>query len=177
MTRFPPLLLICLAALPVAAGIVHVPADQPTIQTGIEAAADGDTVEIACGTYYEHNIILRPSICIRGATGMPEGVVIDAQQQGHVILIGVVYSNISITIEGLTLRGGSAPGSSHGGGLRVFTDGWLVAHNCIFEDNFALGGGAVYLNGCESQLWADFIDCRFENNSAVDQGGAVWVDY
>ncbi len=35
------------------AATIHVPGDQPTIQAGINAAIDGDVVEVACGDYEE----------------------------------------------------------------------------------------------------------------------------
>ena len=39
--------------------------DAPTIQAGIDSAAAGDTVEMACGTYYEARISLKHRIVLR----------------------------------------------------------------------------------------------------------------
>lgn len=55
-----------LAAMPCCAhsAIIHVPADQPTIQAGIDVAAESDTVLIATGTYAGNIIVDKPLILL-----------------------------------------------------------------------------------------------------------------
>ncbi|SVD41680.1 uncharacterized protein METZ01_LOCUS394534, partial [marine metagenome] len=53
--------LIVLMVVPVSATTINIPADYPTIQEGIDASVDGDTVLVAPGIYYE-NLILETEI-------------------------------------------------------------------------------------------------------------------
>ena len=58
-------LILTLSAHPALAATIHVPADQPTIQAGIDAAVDGDLVLVGpTGTYVRY-----------GAIGIPFSVV------------------------------------------------------------------------------------------------------
>jgi len=46
--------------------IIHVPADEPTIQGAVDAAAPGDMILVAPGVYREAVVVRTPSLTIRG---------------------------------------------------------------------------------------------------------------
>ena len=80
-------LVLSLLILPSIAlsAIIHVPADQPTIQAGVDAAADGDTVLVARGIYRgsgNYNVSVTNPIAVIGEEGS-EATIIDCQQQGR----------------------------------------------------------------------------------------------
>ena len=77
-----------LVVCPAWATTIHVPDDQTTIQAVIDAASMGDTVLVACGRYYEHDIEIPSGVCLVSETGQPDCVTIDAQLQGRVFLCG-----------------------------------------------------------------------------------------
>ena len=53
--------LFLLSAFTLKAQIIHIPADQPTIQAGIEAATGSDTILVEEGTYFENiNFLGKP---------------------------------------------------------------------------------------------------------------------
>ena len=76
-------LLVCLLlSLPAAGAVIHVPADRPTIQGGIGAASDGDTVLVADGIYTgwgNRDIdLMGKAITVRSENG-PENCIIDCE--------------------------------------------------------------------------------------------------
>src|SRR5258708_28288076 len=62
------LLLAGLSSPALAANTIHVPADQPTIQAGINVAKNGDTVLVSPGTYYENINFLGKRITVKSAS-------------------------------------------------------------------------------------------------------------
>jgi hypothetical protein len=88
------------------ANVVHVPADQPTIQAGIDAASAGDTVVVACGVYEEWGMLMKSGVHLTSETGSPECVTIDGLTLGRILWCEDVGDGA--TISGLTIAGGRA---------------------------------------------------------------------
>lgn len=149
----------------------NVPVDAPTIQAGIDSAAWGDTVLIASGTYHEYDIVLKAYVVVRGATGDPADVIVDADSLGRVFYANAV--NRETVLEGLTIQEGSASGTgldALGGGILCTSSGNLIIYNCIFRYNYASaeGGGLKSYNG-EPLI----LNCTFIDNYAATFGGGL----
>ncbi|MCP4291359.1 MAG: hypothetical protein GY780_05935 [bacterium] len=175
----------------------HVPFDAPTIQAGIDSCDVGDIVEISCGTYFEHDIILKGGITLRAPeAGGVDCVIVDAQQQGRVF-----YSQdqeLNVELQGLTITGGLVPENDDFGGAFYCENTSLLISHCIFRDNYAgYAGGAIYIRDCpdpniESTTFIDneaymsggaiyqyqsdgtVFDCHFESNIATDGAGIMY---
>ena len=140
--------------------------DAPTIQAGLDASAPHDTVLVACGTYYEHELILKSGVCLRSENGDPKCARIDAGGLGRAL----VAADVSLTkVEGFTIEGGQGlPGALNGGGGLRCEGSQLTISNCVFTQNTSPFGGGI---GCYSSSLS-LQDCRFENNSAA---AAAWA--
>ena len=149
---------------------IDVPGDFPSIQAAIEAASDGDVIEIAAGTYHEHDLSLQQkAITLRGATD-PDGLpatTIDSLGLGDNIMAFFGEGNDTI-VEHLVFTGVA------GGDWAAVTmfHARPTMRNCTFVGNetTGIGGGVYNLNGAPV-----FVDCRFIDNSADWGGGyACW---
>jgi hypothetical protein len=109
----------------------QVPTDAPTIQAGIDSALARDTVQVTCGTYYEHNIAMKSGVYLRSETGEPDCVTINGSQAGPVIRCDGVDS--TATIEGLTITGGYY---DPGGGITCTQSSFRIIR-CIIKNNIA----------------------------------------
>lgn len=78
---------------------IRVPADQPTIQQAVDAAAEGDLVLISPGTYREAVTVTRPRIVIRGLDR--NRVVLDGDD---VLDNGITVESDGVAVENLTVR-------------------------------------------------------------------------
>jgi len=146
-----------------------VPGDAPTIQAGVDSASTGDTVLVACGTYDEHDILMKPGITLRSETGEPDCVTIDAKGLGRVLYC--IGGTPGTVIEGLTITGGEA---DSGGGMRLREyNGYIL--NCVISGNSAtVQGAGVSSEGIGiGQAW--FEGCLFANNHTPLVGGGLYA--
>jgi hypothetical protein len=129
----------------------------------VDSASAGDTVEVACGTYYEFDIDMKSGVCLRSETGLPDCVTIDGEQQGSVI--DCRTADETTRIEGFSITGGSTGG--------IFLDAATpVISFCLLYQNHAEGwtAGALDLNHSSPLV----INCTLVANSVQwDCGTAV----
>jgi hypothetical protein len=133
----------CLLAAPVGATVHHVPGDFATIGAAIAAAAPGDTIRVAAGTYAPSTngetfplAITDDDVALLGA-GM--GLcVLDAEGTAGVLAWNAASGG---RVHGFTIRGGSAPG---GGGLRIGLGSPEVDGNLFLQNGASVRGAAIF---------------------------------
>ena len=114
---------------------IRIPADQPTIQAGINAAATGDTVLVAPGTYFENLVIDAKQITLISETGAAK-TILDGASKGSVIIIQNTRS-LATTVNGFTLQaglGGFTNSTNSAGGIHVLYAGATLINN-VFAAN------------------------------------------
>lgn len=172
---------ILLTANLLFAQIIHIPDDYPTIQQGINAANDYDTVLVHPGTYFENidmsfsaRITLASLFLTTGDTSYISQTIIDGNQEETVIRIISIGTSF-IKISGFTIQNGHSGGSwwYSGGGIQYNSyepgNHDIRLQNLVIKDNVAdLYGGGINLY-CEQydSLSCIFIrDVVFQNNFA-----------
>jgi len=151
------LVLSCVAK----ATVVHVPSDQPTIKAAISAAADGDTVLVADGMYFENvqirtkKIVLASQFILDGNTDHILNTIINgstpsSSDTGSCIIIAGSLASQSVVC-GFTITGGT--------GTR-----WLdISDNQIYRE-----GGGILIEAENVKVYDNII----ANNAATDVAGS-----
>jgi len=148
-----------------------------TIQEGIDASVDNDTVLVYPGTYIENvvieekNIILGSLYLITQADSLIYQTIIDGNQNGSCIRIESVDT---VTVCGFTIMNGSGieySGYLYGGGLFIFESECIIT-DCVIEENFTERGGG--LCSWNSHIFLSNLTIR-ENYSKYFGGGIQLV--
>ena len=135
--------------------IINVPGDYPTIQVGINAASDGDTVLVQPGTYIENINFNGKNIVVKSAQGAEE-TVIDGDHNGSVVLFDSGEDNTAM-LRGFSLRNGNGTnlsGVNCGGGIFCFHSDPSLKDLIVGENHVgSVGvGGGIALWGSNSNM-------------------------
>jgi hypothetical protein len=137
---------VCFFAPALFASTINVPADQPTIQSAINAASNGDTVVVAPGTYTENINFLGKAITVESSKGAKVTTI-----NGGGVSSVVTFSShetLASVLKGFTLTNGSATITAdyQGGGIAIDVASPTIEDN-IIEDNLAEdAGGGIGIN-------------------------------
>lgn len=127
---------VAVVFIPVSARIINVPGDYPTIQAGIDASNDGDTVLVDEGIYVEninfngHNIVLGSLFLTTGDISYISSTVIDGDSSGSVVTFENEEDSTAV-ITGFTIRYGC---TTYGGGIFCFQSDPVISHNVIGDN-------------------------------------------
>jgi hypothetical protein len=160
-----------------------------TIQAAINAAANGDTIELCDTTFAGAGNrdldYLGKSIYIRSASRDPSRCTIDCGGTPMTPHRGFYFhsgEDSNSVLEGITITNGysrstipGGPASDAGGGVYIGNSSSPSFINCIFYENQAVTGWGSFGGGvmCESGCSPSFSGCRFLDNIAFDDGGGL----
>ncbi|MFH1845847.1 MAG: right-handed parallel beta-helix repeat-containing protein [bacterium] len=196
------LVVLMIAAPTIARAVTyHVDAggggDYETIQAGISAASDGDTVLVAPGTYAgagNRDLELGDADMVIFASGGPAVTTIDCQQAGRGFLL-TGFITASTHIRGFTITNARLT-DTHGAGIYCVSGSPVIAdcifdgnqndfngggiacvqssasiENCLFTGNSGYIGGALYL----VEFHGSVTDCAFFANASQECGGGIYL--
>jgi len=164
------LVLLSVTGVSVAATI-HVPANQPTIQAGINAAKNGDRVVVARGTYFENINFAGKAITVV-ASGGRTVTIIDGGHAGRVVTFDSGEGRESV-LEGFTVQNGNA--SLEGGGIYIFNASPTIKLNTV-TNNVACGSGAgIAVEFSSALVQNNVISSNSESGCTGGLGGGLYV--
>ncbi|MFH1747577.1 MAG: right-handed parallel beta-helix repeat-containing protein [Planctomycetota bacterium] len=141
-----------------------------TIQTGIDAATNGDTVLVADGTYTgsgNKNLDFGGKVITVRSENGPESCIIDCEDEGR----GFYFHSgepAEAGLDGFTIRNGhpawNGPGSNHGAGIHCSNSSPTITY-CVITNNFASGsGGGIFCFASNPKI----LNCMLRGNASVD---------
>ena len=155
--------------------------DFTTIQEGIEASVDSDTVLVYPGTYYENinyngkNITVASLEIITGDEQYISQTIIDGQRLSS--CVSIVSEETDACLRGLTITNGQGTGDYplFGGGISIWGESNLMVHcdviNCIFTENYAYNSAGM----CIRDAFVFLSGCSIRENYALYDGGGLGI--
>jgi len=173
-------LVLIISSFLVNAGTINIPDDYSTIQAGINAAVDGDTVLVQPGIYVENinfngkDIIVGSLFLTTQDTSYISQTIIDGGGLPNVVTFNSGETNeaklIGFTVQNGFYNGGNS--AYKGAGILIYQASPLIRH-CIIKNNTIswYGGGVCVQRSCSPVL--DNLVIR--GNTATNHGGGVAI--
>jgi hypothetical protein len=163
--------ILLLTARVSTAATLHVPGDYGTIQAALNAAAPGDNVLVASGTYAE-NLIMPSGVILESVSGAQSTIL---QGTGGASVIRCVSVNANTVIRGFTIQGGTGTpqfNGTYGGGIQCWSGASPRIEENEIKQNSAKYGGGI---GCRYGSYPTIRDNFSHNNTAGQEGGGIYV--
>lgn len=151
---------------------VHPDSSLNSIQTGLDACVNNDTVLVGPGTYYE-NLVWPTTFGIRLVSEQgPDSTIIDGQQLDRVIFIPDIGNDYRGIINGFTITNGSKM-NWIGGGIYCCADSFSITNNIIINNEAEAGGGIAAYQGIDNLF---ICNNTILDNESYD-GGGIWLSW
>jgi hypothetical protein len=167
------MIVLCLfVVLQISATIINIPQDQLTIQAGIDATVDSDTVLVQPGTYIENINFNGKSITVGSMyltiqdTSFISNTIIDGNSSGSVVTFESSEDSTSVLC-GFTITNGSS--SSRGGGIYCDEASPNLENLIISNNSTVWYGGGICLSSSEATL----TNLIISNNNSDRYGGGI----
>lgn len=150
--------------------------DFPTIQSAVNASADGDTIVLSDGTFQgagNCNVSFDgKAIVVRSVCGDPALCMIDCENAAR----GFVFTNgegVNAVLQGVSIANAEVDGC--GGAVLCDQGSTPTIRNVVFENCTAIGddghGGGLGVRGGSGPF---LEQCSFVGNEAVEAGGGIY---
>lgn len=187
------IIIFLLAGLICPAQVIHIPADQPSIQAGIDAASTGDTVLVDEGTYTENirfngkAITLGSQYIIDGNESHIENTIIDgsgATDPDSASTVMFIHGeDTNSIINGFTITGGTGTlhetyGVQNGGGINVYDAGAMIINNIITGNHVSgtiAGGAGIECFSHTGDEWVIIDNNTINYNSSTADGFSAFA--
>jgi len=146
---------ILVAATSAMATTRSVPSQYSTISAAVAAAANGDTISIANGTYTEQVVVGRSQANLTFIGASQTGVILQAGENQ----IAMVINGTNILVEYMTIRNTYASGSTSSHAVMLY-GGKIEFYRCYIngmQDTLGVWYGPYYFSYCEIRGEEDFI--------------------
>ncbi|MCP3685966.1 MAG: T9SS type A sorting domain-containing protein [bacterium] len=156
--------------------IINIPSDYSTIQTGINASMNGDTVLVQQGTYVENinfngkNIILTSNYIYSSISLDIDSTIIDGNSVGTVVTFDHGENNDAV-ISGFTITNGSA---DQGGGICCINSSPLILNSIICYNELTGNGGGIYCRSSSPVISYNTIKGNISTIDGAHSGGGIW---